>query len=145
MRTRLRRALAVVIILILTGCVTYPVNPPLTQYDPQSGYRFENLTALENSDSLFVILTFSGGGTRAAALSYGVLEKLRDTRIQWEGKERRLLDEVDVISSISGGSFTAAYYGLFGDELFDQEKYQKVFLYRNIKSDLIVSMFNPIN
>jgi len=145
MKTRLRRALAVAIILILTGCATYPVNPPLAQYNPQSGYRFENLTAPENSDSLFVILTFSGGGTRAAALSYGVLEKLRDTKIQWEGKERRLLDEVDVISSISGGSFTAAYYGLFGDELFDQEKYQKVFLYRNIQSDLITSMFNPIN
>jgi NTE family protein len=145
MRTRLRTALAVVIILILTGCATYPVNPPLAQYNPQSGYRFENLTAPENSDSLFVILAFSGGGTRAAALSYGVLEKLRDTKIQWEGKERRLLDEVDVISSISGGSFTAAYYGLFGDELFDPEKYQKVFLYRNIQSDLVASMFNPVN
>ena len=145
MRTRLRAALVTVIILILTGCATYPVNPPLAQYNPQSGYRFENLTAPENSDSLFVILTFSGGGTRAAALSYGVLEKLRDTKIQWEGKERRLLDEVDVISSISGGSFTAAYFGLFGDELFDPGKYQKVFLYRNIQSDLITSMFNPIN
>jgi NTE family protein len=52
---------------------------------------------------------------------------------------------VDVISSISGGSFTAAYFGLFGDELFDPEKYQKVFLYRNIQSDLMTSMFNPIN
>jgi predicted acylesterase/phospholipase RssA len=145
MKTRLRTALAAAIILILTGCATYPVNPPLAQYNPQSGYRFENLTALENSDSLFVILTFSGGGTRAAALSYGVLEKLRDTKIQWEGKESRLLDEVDVISGISGGSFTAAYFGLFGDELFDPEKYQKVFLYRNIQSDLITSMFNPIN
>jgi NTE family protein len=145
MKIRIRAALTTVIILILTGCATYPVNPSLAQYDPQSGYRFENLTAPENSDSLFVILTFSGGGTRAAALSYGVLEKLRDTKIQWEGKERRLLDEVDVISSISGGSFTAAYYGLFGDEVFDPEKFRKVFLYRNIQSDLIVSMFNPIN
>ncbi len=145
MRTRTQTALVAVIILILTGCATYPVNPPLAHYDPQSGYRFENLTAPENSDSLFVILTFSGGGTRAAALSYGVLEKLRDTKIQWEGKDRRLLDEVDVISGISGGSFTAAYYGLFGDELFDPEKYQKVFLYRNIQSDLMASLFNPIN
>ena len=145
MKTGLQTALAAVIILILTGCATYQVNPPLARYDPRSGYRFENLTTPENSDSLFIILTFSGGGTRAAALSYGVLEKLRDTKIRWEGRETRLLDEVDVISSISGGSFTAAYYGLFGDELFDPQRFQKVFLYRNILSDLIASMFNPIN
>ena len=109
MKTLLQTVQAAVIILTLTSCATYPVNPPLAQYNPQSGYRFENLTAPENSDSLFVILTFSGGGTRAAALSYGVLEKLRDTKIQWEGKERRLLDEVDVISSISGGIFRSVF------------------------------------
>ena len=130
----------------MTGCpFIYPVNPPLAHYDPQAGYRFENLKAPENSDSLFVILTFSGGGTRAAALSYGVLEKLRDTKIQWEGEDRRLLDEVDVISSISGGSFTAAYYGLFGDELFDPDKFRKVFLYQNLESELYASMCNPVN
>ena len=122
-----------------------PGQSPLAHYNPQSGYRFENLNASDNSDGLFVILTFSGGGTRAAALSYGVLEKLRDTKIQWEGKDRRLLDEVDVISGISGGSFTAAYYGLFGDELFDPDKFRKVFLYRNLESELYASMFNPIN
>jgi len=127
------------------SCATYPVNPPLVRYNPQSGYRFENLKAPGSSDSLFVILTFSGGGTRAAALSYGVLEKLRNTKIRWEGEERRLLDEVDVISSVSGGSFTAAYYGLFREELFDPEKFQKVFLYRNIEAELVASLFNPIN
>jgi len=145
MKNCLQTAFAVILTLSITGCATYPVNPPLTQYSPQSGYRFENLSGQDNSDSLFVILTFSGGGTRAAALSYGVLEKLRDTKIQWEGKERRLLDEVDVISSISGGSFTAAYYGLFGEEIFDPDKYQKIFLYRNIQTDLLVPLFNPIN
>jgi hypothetical protein len=73
------------------------------------------------------------------------MERLRDTRIQWEGRERRLLDEVDVISSVSGGSFTAAYYGLFREELFDPEKFEKVFLYRNIQDALVAAMFNPIN
>jgi NTE family protein len=145
MKIRFQKVLIVIFIFAITGCATYPVNPRLSQYNPQSGYRFENIMGSENSDGLFVILTFSGGGTRAAALSYGVLEKLRDTKIQWEGKEKRLLDQVAVISSISGGSFTAAYYGMFGDELFNPDSFQKTFLYRNIERDLIISMFNPIN
>ncbi len=145
MKNSLPIALALFIILAFTGCATYPINPPLVRHDPKPGYRFENLAGQENSESLFVVLTFSGGGTRAAALSYGVLEKLRDTKIKWEGRERRLLDEVDVISGISGGSFTAAYYGLFGDELFDPEKFQKVFLYRDMQSDLAAALFNPVN
>ncbi len=106
---------------IAFGCTTTPqYNEPLTHYDPSYGYRFENLKAGENSDSLFVILTFSGGGTRASALSLGVLEKLAEIEIEWEGRRCRLLDEVDLISGVSGGSFTAAYYGAFGDGVFDE-------------------------
>jgi len=145
MRNKLQATVAAVLILAVAGCATYPVNPRLSQYNPKTGYRYENLKGPENSESLFVILTFSGGGTRAAALSYGVMERLRDTKIQWDGRERRLLDEIDVISSVSGGSFTAAYYGLFREELFDPEKFEKVFLYRNIQGELVASLFNPVN
>jgi len=127
----------------LVGCATYPQNPPLAKYEPGAGYRFNNLRSPNNSDRLFVILSFSGGGTRAAALSYGVMEKLRDTRITWEGRTRRLLDEVDMISSVSGGSFTAAYYGLFGDRLFD--KFEKDFLYKNIQGELVGLLWSPVN
>jgi NTE family protein len=139
-----QNALLVSVLLGLIGC-SHSTNPRLVQYDPRSGYRYENLRAPGNSESLFVILTFSGGGTRAAALAYGVMEKLRDIKIMWEGEERRLLDEVDLISSVSGGSFPAAYYGLFREEIFDPEKFEKVFLYRNIQGKLIASLFNPIN
>lgn len=65
------------------------------------------------------MLAFSGGGTRAEALAYGVLEELRDTEVLIDGKPRRLLDEIDLISSVSGGSFTSAYYGLHGDRIFE--------------------------
>jgi NTE family protein len=61
-----------------------------------------------------LILAFSGGGTRAAAFAYGVLEELAATPVVLGGRPRRLLDEVDLISAVSGGSFTAAYYGLYG-------------------------------
>lgn len=130
--------------LLAAGCAHYPANPQLAHFDNHAGYRFENLKpGPKNSDSLFIILTFSGGGTRAAALSYGVLEKLRNTRITWEGQERSLLDEVDVISSVSGGSFTAAYYTLFREETFT--RFPQNFLYRDIQGELIGLMFNPVN
>ncbi len=145
MKNLIHRILAALLVLLLAGCATYPANPQLTQYNLQTGYRFENLKTPGNSDSLFVILTFSGGGTRAAALSYGIMEKLRKTKISWEGEERSLLDEVDVISSVSGGSFTAAYFGVYGDKLFDPERFEKEFLYRNVEGELIASLFNPIN
>jgi NTE family protein len=52
-----------------------------------------------------------------------------------------LLDEVDSISSVSGGSFTAAYYGLFGDKTFSD--YEKVFRRQSIEGALIRKLFNP--
>jgi NTE family protein len=130
---------AMLLCLIAAGCSTTPrYNESLTRYDPSYGYRFKNLKAGENSDSLFVILTFSGGGTRASALSLGVLEKLAETEIEWEGRRCRLLDEVDLISSVSGGSFTAAYYGAFGDEVFENFT---TGLYKKNQSALIRAAF----
>jgi NTE family protein len=139
-----RLALSFAVLVLVAGCAHYPDNPELSHYDAQAGYRYGNLQpGPKNSDSLFVILTFSGGGTRAAALSYGVLEQLRKTRITWEGQQRRLLDEVDVISSVSGGSFTAAYYTLFRDRTFSQ--FPRDFLYRDIEGDLKGLLVNPAN
>jgi len=142
MRTK-RQFLITVLILLAAGCHTMPVqNKPLTSYAPDYGYRYRNIApGKDDSDSLLVILTFSGGGTRAASLSYGTLCVLRDTPIYWEGRTRRLLDEVDVISSASGGSLTAAYYGLFGDRIFDD--YVNRVLYRNIQSSLIKQLLSP--
>lgn len=129
--------------LSLCGCAHYPVNPPLKSYSPDYGYRPKNLKSDGNSDSLFVVLAFSGGGTRAAALSYGVLKALKDTPIVWEGKKKSLLDEVDLISSISGGSFTAAYYKLFGDRIFSD--FEAKFLKRDIQKELFHGLFKPWN
>lgn len=129
--------------LLLAACATVAPNPPLAKYEPKAGYDFERLERGENSDELFVILAFSGGGTRAAALAYGVLEALRDTTIEWRGARRALLDEVDVISSISGGSFPAAYYALRGRQIF--EEFPERFLYRPVQSELVRQLFSPAN
>jgi len=129
---------------LLIGCAHYTVNDQSRNVDLTSGYQFDTLeSGPNNSDSLFVCLMFSGGGTRAAALSYGIMKSLRETVIHVNGQEKRLLDEVDCISSVSGGSFTAAYYGLFRDGLF--EDFRSQFLERNIQGALVSQLFNPVN
>ena len=91
---------------------------------------------------ILLVLAFSGGGTRAAALSYGVLQELRDTRVVVDGVEKRLLDEVDLITSVSGGSFTSAYYALYGDRIFVD--FEQRFLRRNIQGRLFRNLLNPL-
>ena len=148
---KLGRVAAYLLVLLgaalATGCSHfghYPVNAPLEKYTPGYGYIAQNLGQAGNSEDLMLVLSFSGGGTRAAAFSYGVLEGLRATEVPIGGKKRRLLDEVDVISGVSGGSFTAAYYGLYGDRIF--EDYESRFLKKNVQGDILTAMFlNPVN
>jgi NTE family protein len=137
--------LFVALLLLLGGCATRPINPPISQTDPSTGYRFETRQAKANEgkDSL-VILAFSGGGTRAAAFSYGVLEYLRKTEIAGpKGEKARLLDFVDVITGVSGGSFTALAYALYGDRLFAE--YEQRFLKRDVQGEIIARSLSPAN
>ena len=129
-------------LLFLQGCATIykPQNQSITAIDNAKGLRLMGSYSGAYGDHL-ILLAFSGGGTRAAALSYGVLQELRDTQVDARGHRVRLLDEVDSISSVSGGSFTAAYYGLFGDKTFSD--YEKVFLRQSIEGALIRKLFNP--
>jgi NTE family protein len=59
-----------------------------------------------------IVMAFSGGGSRAAALALSVLQELRRHSDGEPG--RTLLDDVVVVSSVSGGSVTAAQFGLYG-------------------------------
>lgn len=137
----IQRTSALILFLILTGCAHYLVNAPKPNYEADFGYRYLPKAQTTEQDKIYVVLAFSGGGTRAAALSYGVMEKLKATPIQ--NGSKTLLDEVDVISSVSGGSFTSAYYGLFGDQLFSD--FKDKFLYRDIQGELTQKLFNPVN
>lgn len=128
--------------LLTGGCMQRVWNTPISQAPDREPYDFRSRLPV-NSDELFVVLAFSGGGTRAAAFSYGVLAALRDTEVSLAGKQRRLLDEVDVITSVSGGSYSAAYYGLFGDRIFTD--FARDFLYRDWQGELLGVALRPWN
>lgn len=131
-------------LVALSGCTTYGtvINQPLTQtMDVREHYSLQNKVMSDGLGEITVVVAMSGGGTRAAALSYGVLKGLRDLTLSVDGVERSLLDEVDIISSVSGGSFTAAYYGLHGDKLFSD--FEQDFLYFDFGQVLMLRMMTP--
>ena len=128
-------------LLLLGGCATRPINAPITEFTPDKGYQYQARQQDSKDHDNVVILAFSGGGTRAAAFSYGILETLRRTEVVGPSGTTRLIDAVNVITGVSGGSFTALAYGLYGDKLFDQ--YEKDFLKRNVQGELIARLLNP--
>ena len=143
---RLRSSIFLTLVsaLILGGCATRPINPPIAQAGVGEGYRVETRMRRSPDKENLVILAFSGGGTRAAAFSYGVLEFLRRTEVVGpKGNTVRLLDAVDVITGVSGGSFTALAYGLYGDKLFDE--YERRFLKRNVQGEIVARTLSPRN
>jgi NTE family protein len=134
--------LILTLVFLTGGCANRPVNPPLAKADDTTGYRYFNRPQAVNDSGTLVVLAFSGGGTRAAAFSYGVLEFLRDTEIVGpKGNKSRLLDHVGVVTGVSGGSFTALSYGLYGDKLFDI--YEKSFLKRDVQGEIVSRFFSP--
>src|SRR5258706_6264160 len=95
----------------LAGCATPVYNPatnePLTAATPPNmGAPVDVMH--ENS----IMLSFSGGGLRAAAFAHGVLTALA----QLKTADGDLLDDVAMISSVSGSSLAAAHYGVYGRE-----------------------------
>jgi NTE family protein len=130
--------------LICGGCAHYPGNPRLATISPTSGYRYNVVRQQPTNDKTFVLLAFSGGGTRAAALSFGLMEELRQIEYTArDGMKRRLLDDVEIISSVSGGSFTSAYFAMFPDRFFND--FPAKFLYRDIQMGLVWRLLNPYN
>jgi predicted acylesterase/phospholipase RssA len=111
---------SVLFLLLLSSCTH--VNKPLNDESTPVERRTLNATrasfthtippttrpaTLPRDDGFFVGVAISGGGLRSANFSAAVMFQLQ---------KLGLLDRVDYISSVSGGSLTAAYYCLNDDK-----------------------------
>jgi NTE family protein len=140
----LRRVSAGLFALLLTACVTIerPINPRLEQAEPSYGYRWGNKPVRPDNDpETLLVVSLSGGGMRAAAFAYGVLEEMHRTHLQGPKARGTLTQQIDVITSVSGGSFTGLAFAQYGDALFDF--YERDFLARDVQGDLISEFFDP--
>ena len=138
--TSISNMTCLLLVLTLTACANFSaVDKPISKVTPHGADQIVS----QRSSDLLVLVGFSGGGTRAAAFAYGVLKTLAATEVMTDKGQRSLLHEVDAISSVSGGSFTSAYYGLRGDKIF--EEFEDRFLRKNVEGALIRQVLSPIN
>ncbi len=129
--------------LLLAGCTHAPLNLPIASGAAPIDYRFQTRHPPKGRDDLLLTVYFSGGGTRAAAFAYGVLQGLKETEVPVGAGTEKLLKQIDVISAVSGGSFTAAYYCLHGDRIFSE--FESAVLKRDIQDALIWRAVRPDN
>ena len=126
---------------ILAGQDLYGAELPNEEY-PNLEYTYDVIQdhVERQLNDTFIAATFSGGGMRAAALAYGALTALRDTTIA--SSNRPLIDEVDYVSSVSGGSVTAAYWAINGSTpQFDE--FGQLFLNNSVQRNFLGKLFEP--
>ncbi len=125
---------------LLASCAAWnkPINQPL---------RGANASLVEvtpesiGAGELYVGLAFSGGGMRASAFAYGMLEELR-AQGALTGTKDGLLDTVRLVSGVSGGSVTAAQFGLWGPRGLDG--FRETYLITNAEKYMANSALNPL-
>ena len=100
-------ARSIILALVLVGgggCATalpQPAAPPVSA----STHANQTLDQEAQRDGRFIGLAISGGGSRAAVFGGAMLRELH---------RLGLLQQVDVLSAVSGGALPAAYYALDG-------------------------------
>lgn len=129
--------------LLLSACASLTVTdtaplqpsellPPGSGRISADGYRLDALAAPGYAPDLLVLVAMSGGGKRSASFGYGALKGMRKVMVPLADGPRPLLRQVSAIAGVSGGSFPAAYYGLYRDKTFGN--FEKDLLYRDTES-----------
>ena len=125
-------------LLLCLGCA--PWNAPLNQ--PLQG---ENAPLTDTGASaggeVYIGLAFSGGGFRATAFAYGMLEELRAAGVT-TATPNGLLDRVQLVSGVSGGAIMAAEFGLNGPKALPG--FRERFLITDGEAYMVTSGFNPV-
>jgi NTE family protein len=136
---RLNGPLALIIMaLLLAGCSSFRPwqNPPAQSADAV-------LPASQKvARPVVAAVALSGGGARAAAFGLGVLQELKATEFTLQGQPTTLLDEVTLISGVSGGSILAAHYAAFGDESLT--RFEPEFLLKDFEGGLVQLALSPL-
>jgi NTE family protein len=121
MRAVIASSLLALLAMLAAACETIPDYPnrPLAQ-----GAANQPPADLIGADpnAPLILIAFSGGGSRAAALGLGVLDQLAAQSYPATGGPVPLIDRVKVVSSVSGGSVVAAWFGLVGPARVDELK-----------------------
>ena len=79
---RALRGCVVCLALLVSACASRNlVEKPLSQWTPEVNLRTGEQVAGDRSQEMLVLVAFSGGGTRAAAFAYGVLQELAATEL----------------------------------------------------------------
>lgn len=129
-------------LMFLSGCAARDVGPINLAGSDAPPSTPDYLTDGGDDGSTVVALSFSGGGMRASAFSYGVLTALDDIVIDEIPYRRSMVDNIRMISGVSGGAVVAAYFGYKGRD--DYRDLDRRFLYRNPEAAMRASMISPI-
>jgi NTE family protein len=138
------RFLLILCAMLAGGCAsTHFENTPL-----QAGAANPDRRSIDpaSPDRPVILMTFSGGGTRAAALAEAVLREMAATSYAANGSHV-LTEDVKLISSVSGGSVTSAWFGLHRDPGHpdgDLDDLRKDFLTQDNVAALELDAVNPI-
>ena len=141
----LNRTLLASSMVLLTAChsILYQPAKTLSQIDPEKGYRLEKTMQQALEKENLVIVTFSGGGSRAVSLGYGVLEQFQQAIVRPTERGDTLLQNIDVVYGVSGGSVLAAYLALEGQETIP--KFKEFFLKKDFQKKVINEVFSLSN
>ncbi len=140
----LKKILTTISVLLLSACNSMLFQPveTISQITPNQGYRAKNIIE-KHQDGDLIILMLSGGGSRAAALGYGVLEQFKQTKIGTNPFKASLLDNIDLVFGVSGGSVLATYFSLEGKDVVP--KFEDKFLKTDFQSQLTSQIFSFSN
>jgi len=138
-------ALTLTALLALTACSTARIAN--TKLEAGKGNHDPRQIAQENPNNPVILMTFSGGGVRASALAAAVLQEMSTVRYPTGSGQRALTRDIRLISSVSGGSVTAAWFGLRGSAEHPDGnvgELRRRFLERDNMAALIGQLFNPV-